>query len=222
MKRVLLSWSSGKDSAWALHMLRQQPDVEVCGLLTTFNESNHRVAMHAIRQELVQAQAMAAGLPLWAVPLPYPCPNEVYEARIRAALERARGENITHVAFGDLFLEDIRAYREQMMADSGLQPLFPLWCSANQTPALARQMLQHGLCAVLVTIDPQQLSPAFAGRRYDAQLLSDLPPHVDPCGERGEFHTFCFAGPMFRHPIRFQIGQNLQRDGFHFTDLIPL
>ncbi|MCS6992956.1 MAG: adenine nucleotide alpha hydrolase [Anaerolineales bacterium] len=222
MKRVLLSWSSGKDSAWALHVLRQQVDVEMVGLLTTFNESNGRVAMHATRRVLVQAQADLAGLPLWVVPLPSPCSNEEYEARMSAALERARRENVTHIAFGDLFLEDIRAYREKMMAGSGLQPLFPLWCSQTETPTLARKMLQNGLRAVLVTVDPKQLDPAFAGRLYDAPLLDDLPPTVDPCGERGEFHTFCFDGPMFRHPISFQIGTHVQRDGFHFTDVLPM
>jgi uncharacterized protein (TIGR00290 family) len=220
MKRVLLSWSSGKDSAWALHILRQQADVEVTGLLTTFNESNDRAAMHAIRHELVQAQADAAGLPLWPIPLPYPCPNDEYEARMSAALERARRQNVTHVAFGDLFLEEIRAYREKMMAGSGIQPIFPLWCSPAETPALSRTMLQGGLRAVVVTIDPKQLDPAFAGRLYDAQLLNELPASVDPCGERGEFHTFCFEGPMFGYPVPFKTGQVIQRDGFYFTDIL--
>ncbi len=222
MKRVLLSWSSGKDSAWALHLLRQQADIEVVGLLTTFNASNNRAAMHAIRRQLVQAQAASVGLPLWPIPLPFPCPNDEYEARMNAALERARHENITHVAFGDLFLEDIRAYREKMMSGSGIQPLFPLWCSAAETPSLARAMLQSGLRAVLVTIDPKQLDPAFAGRLYDQQLLDDLPETVDPCGERGEFHTFCFDGPMFQHPILFRMGKSVQRDDFYFTDVLPL
>ncbi len=219
MKRVLLSWSSGKDSAWALHVLRQQADVEVVGLLTTFNESNDRAAMHATRHELVRAQADSAGLPLWPIPLPSPCSNDEYEARMSAALERARRENITHVAFGDLFLEDIRAYREKSMAGSGIQPLFPLWCASSDTPALAQTMLQGGLRAILVTIDPKQLDSHFAGRMYDARLLAELPPSVDPCGERGEFHTFCFDGPMFRSPVPFKTGQVVQRDGFYFTDL---
>lgn len=221
MKRTLLSWSSGKDSAWALYILRQQVDIEVIGLLTTFNESNDRAAMHATRQELVRAQAEAARLPLWPIPLPYPCSNDEYEARMSAALERARRENVTHVAFGDLFLEDIRAYREKMMTGSGIQPLFPLWCSQTDTPALSRKMLQDGLRALLVAIDPKQLDSAFAGRLYDSQLLADLPETVDPCGERGEFHTFCFDGPMFRHPIPFRIGESVRRDGFHFTDVLP-
>lgn len=218
--RVLLSWSSGKDSAWTLHILRRQSDVEVIGLLTTFNETNYRVAMHGVRMELVLAQAEAAGIPLWPVPLPFPCSNEEYEARMRAVLARARQEGVTHVAFGDLFLEDIRAYREHMMAGSGIQPLFPLWCSAEKTPFLAREMLAGGLRAVITTLDPKRLGTAFAGRLYDAHLIRDLPETVDPCGENGEFHTFCFAGPMFAHPIPIQIGQTIERDGFLFTDII--
>lgn len=221
MKRVLLSWSSGKDSAWALHLLRQQSDVEIAALLTTFNETNQRVAMHGVRMELVQQQAQAAGLPLWAVPLPFPCSNEEYEARMSAVLERARRENITHVAFGDLFLEDIRAYREKSMAGSGIQPLFPLWRASADTPALAQAMLQGGLRAVVVTLDPKRLPPAFAGRLYDTHFLIELPKTVDPCGENGEFHTFCFEGPMFEHPIPVRAGESVTREGFIFTDLLP-
>ncbi len=220
MKRILLSWSSGKDSAWALHILRKQADVEMVGLLTTFDESNNRAAMHATRQELVQAQAEAAGLPLWPIPLPSPCSNDEYEARMSAALERARRENVTHIAFGDLFLEDIRAYRERMMTGTGIQPIFPLWRSPAETSALAQTMFQGGLRAVLVTIDPKQLAPNFAGRMYDARLLAELPETVDPCGERGEFHTFCFDGPMFSRPIPFQTGEVVQRNGFYFTDIL--
>lgn len=218
--RILLSWSSGKDSAWTLHILRRQSDVEVIGLLTTFNETNYRVAMHGVRMELVFAQAEAAGIPLWPVPLPFPCSNEEYEARMRAVLARARQEGVTHVAFGDLFLEDIRAYREHMMAGTGIQPLFPLWCSAEKTLSLAREMLAGGLRAVITTLDPKQLGTAFAGRLYDAHLIRDFPKTVDPCGENGEFHTFCFAGPMFAHSIPIQIGQTIERDGFLFTDII--
>ncbi|MGQ9833562.1 MAG: ATP-binding protein [Candidatus Villigracilaceae bacterium] len=221
MKRVLLSWSSGKDSAWALHLLRRQSDVEIVALLTTFNETNNRVAMHGVRMELVEQQAQAAGLPLWAVPLPFPCSNEEYEARMSAVLKRARRENITHVAFGDLFLEDIRAYREKSMAGSGIQPLFPLWCSPAETPALAQAMIQGGLRTVIVTLDPKRLSPAFAGRLYDTRFLLELPETVDPCGENGEFHTFCFEGPMFEHLIAIRTGETVTRDGFVFTDLLP-
>lgn len=219
--RILLSWSSGKDSAWTLHVLRQQSDVEIVGLLTTFNETNNRVAMHGVRMELVEKQAEAAGVPLWSVPLPFPCSNEEYEARMRAVIERARREGVTHVAFGDLFLEGIRAYRERMMTGTGIQPLFPLWRTQDGTKALADEMLAGGLRAVLTTIDPKQLDPTFAGRLYDECLLAELPASVDPCGENGEFHTFCFAGPMFEHPIPIRVGETVTRDGFVFSDLLP-
>ncbi|MBI4762660.1 MAG: ATP-binding protein [Chloroflexota bacterium] len=219
--RILLSWSSGKDSAWALHTLRRQRDVEIVGLLTTFNETNNRVAMHGVRMELVKKQAEAAGVPLWSVPLPFPCSNEEYEARMRAVIERARREGVTHVAFGDLFLEDIRAYRERMMTGTGIQPLFPLWRARDDTKALADEMLAGGLRAALTTIDPKQLDPTFAGRMYDERLLAELPASVDPCGENGEFHTFCFAGPMFEHPIPIRVGEIVTRDGFVFSDLLP-
>ncbi len=219
MKRVLLSWSSGKDSAWALHILRQQTGVEVAGLLTTFNETNNRVAMHGVRMELVQKQAEAADLPLWSVPLPFPCSNEEYEARMRAVIQRARGAGVTHAAFGDLFLEDIRAYRERMMAGTGIQPLFPIWRTRSNTKALAEEMLAGGLRAILVTIDPKQLDSALAGRFYDEHLLRELAESVDPCGENGEFHTFCFDGPMFKRPISIQVGETVTRDGFLFTEL---
>ncbi len=219
-QRVLLSWSSGKDSAWALHLLRQQR-VELADLLTTFNESADRVAMHAVRRELVEAQARAAELPLWPVWLPWPCPNEVYEERMRQAVDRARQEGITHIAFGDLFLEDIRDYRIRKLAGTGIEPLFPLWGTPADTPALARTMLAAGLRAVLTCVDPKQLDPRFVGRDFDAALLGELPPAVDPCGERGEFHTFCHAGPMFREPVGVRLGETVQRDGFWFADLQP-
>lgn len=219
--RALLSWSSGKDSAWALHVLRQNPEVEIVGLLTTFNEAADRVAMHAVRRTLVEAQAAAAGLPLWAVPLPWPCSNAAYEERMSAALGRARHEGITHVAFGDLFLEEIRNYRIRQLSGTGLEPLFPLWCSPAETPELAQRMLAGGLRAVLTCVDPKQLAEPFVGRRYDAAFLADLPPGVDPCGERGEFHTFCFGGPMFGAEIAIQVGETVSRDGFCFADLAP-
>jgi diphthamide synthase (EF-2-diphthine--ammonia ligase) len=218
MPRVLLSWSSGKDSAWALHRLRADPDVEVVGLLTTFNASIDRVAMHAVRRALVFAQAAAVGLPLWPVELPWPCPNEQYEARMRVALERARGERITHVAFGDLFLEDIRAYREQKLAGTGLTPLFPIWGSADDTTTLADAMRAAGMRAVITCVDPRQLSPAFAGRWWEPAAL---PSGVDPCGEHGEFHTFCVAGPMFAAPIAVDVGETVERDGFVYADVMP-
>jgi uncharacterized protein (TIGR00290 family) len=218
-QQVLLSWSSGKDSAWTLHVLGQQPDVEVVGLLTTFNEAAGRVAMHAVRRELVEAQAAAAGLPLWPVQLPWPCSNEVYEERMRGAIERARGAGVTHVAFGDLYLEDIRAYRVKQLAGTGVEPLFPIWGTPADTPGLARRMLDAGLRAVLTCVDPKQLSERFAGRCFEPALLDDLPPGVDPCGERGEFHTFCCAGPMFSRPISVRVGEIVCKDSFWFADV---
>jgi uncharacterized protein (TIGR00290 family) len=221
-RKVLLSWSSGKDSAWALHVLRRQPDVELVGLLTTFNETFDRVAMHAVRRELVESQARAAGLPLYSIPLPWPCSNEIYEQRLAAAVARARQQGITHFAFGDLFLQDIRAYRIRQLAGTGIEPLFPLWGCPADTPALARQMLAGGLRALLTCVDLAQLPEQFAGREFDADLLRELPPQVDPCGEKGEFHSFCYAGPMFAAPVAVRRGETVCRDGFCYADLLPV
>jgi uncharacterized protein (TIGR00290 family) len=217
--RALLSWSSGKDAAWALHVLRQQGDVEVVGLLTTVNRAFERVAMHAVREQLLEAQAQAAGLPLWKVDIPFPCPNEAYETAMGAACAKAASEGIEAIAFGDLFLEDIRAYRVEKLAGSGLRPLFPLW--GRDTAALAQEMIAGGLKAALTCVDPGRLDPAFAGRAFDAALLADLPPAVDPCGERGEFHSFAWDGPMFSHPVPIRRGEVVERDGFVFADLLP-
>lgn len=220
-RRVLLSWSSGKDCAWTLHVLRQQPDVELVGLLTTFNEAADRVAMHAVRRELAERQATATGLPLWSVPLPSPCSNEEYEARMRALIARAQAAGVSQVAFGDLFLEDVRDYRMRMMAGTGIEPVFPIWCPPGETPVLARRMIDAGLRALLTCVDPRQLDPRFVGRSFDAELLAELPAGVDPCGERGEFHSFCHAGPMFEAPIPVRLGETVTRDGFCFADLLP-
>jgi len=217
--KVLLAWSSGKDSAWSLHVLRRQEGVEVAGLLTTVNESFGRVAMHAVRRELLEAQARAAGLPLVSVPIPYPCPNEVYEAAMDRSLAGARAAGIEAVAFGDLFLEDIRRYREERMAATGLGLLFPLW--GRPTRALAEEMIEGGLRARLTCVDPRQLDAAFAGRAFDHGLLAELPPGVDPCGERGEFHTFAWDGPMFERAVPITVGEVVTRDGFVFADLLP-
>jgi uncharacterized protein (TIGR00290 family) len=217
MKNVLLSWSSGKDSAWSLHVLRQDPSNDVRALVTTFNEAAGRVAMHAVRRSLVEAQAEMVGLPLWQVPLPSPCSNGIYEQQMRAVMAMARAEGFTHVAFGDLFLEDIRRYREERMVGTGLDPLFPLW--GIPTDALASTMIGAGLEATLTCVDPKQLGRRFVGRRFDATLLAELPPGVDPCGERGEFHSFCHAGPMFARPIDIEVGEVVERDGFVFADL---
>ena len=219
-RRVWLAWSSGKDCAWALHVLRQQPDVEVVGLLTTVNEAADRVAMHAVRRTLLEVQASAVGLPLRLVYLPWPCSNEEYERRMSEVIVQARDAGVTHMAFGDLMLEDIRAYRIRQLSGTGIEPLFPLWKPAGGTEALAKQMIQSGVKAVLTCIDPKQLSESFIGRWYDDVLLSELPAAVDPCGEHGEFHTFCFDGPMFTHAIPIQVGEIITRDGFCFADVM--
>lgn len=218
MKKVLLSWSSGKDSAWALHLLRQCDDVAVVALVTTFNEAFGRVAMHAVRRELVQAQAEQAGLPLWEIPLPWPCSNEQYEAQMNGVCERAMAEGIEQVAFGDLYLREIRAYREKQLAGTGLEPVFPCW--EIPTRELAREMIAAGVRARLTCVDPKQLDMRFAGREFDEELLRDLPEGVDPCGENGEFHTFCYASPVFREGIAVVAGEVVERDGFCFADLV--
>jgi uncharacterized protein (TIGR00290 family) len=217
--KALLAWSSGKDSAWALQVLRTQDEVEVVGLLTTIEAARERVAMHAVRAELLRAQAAAVGLPLTEVPLPWPCSNAQYEAATDAAFAGARAAGVTVAAFGDLFLEDIRRYREDRMTATGLRPIFPLW--GQPTDALARRMIAGGLRARLTCVDARQLAPAFAGRDFDAALLAELPPAVDPCGERGEFHTFVYDGPMFERPIPIRGGELVARDGFVFADLLP-
>jgi uncharacterized protein (TIGR00290 family) len=215
--KVLVSWSSGKDSAWLVHTLRAQREVELGGLLTTVNEAVQRVAMHAVRVELLEAQADALGLPLWQIPIPMPCSNEVYERAMAAAVGRAVGEGFTHVAFGDLFLEDVRRYREERLAGTGLTPIFPLF--GADTAALAREMVAAGLVARLTCVDPRVLDRRFAGRDFDTALLAELPASVDPCGERGEFHSFAYAGPMFSQPIPIKSGEVVERDGFVFVDL---
>jgi uncharacterized protein (TIGR00290 family) len=219
-RRTLLSWSSGKDSAWTLHELTRAGDVEVVGLLSTLSEPYDRVAMHAVRRSLLDAQARAAGLPLWPVVLPSPCSNEAYEAAMATALARARAEGVEAIAFGDLFLEDIRRYREEKLAPTGIRPLFPLW--GRPTAALARDMLAAGVVAHLTCVDPRQVPAALAGRRWDAALLAELPPTADPCGERGEFHTFVSAGPMFAVPVGVCTGEIVERDGFVFADLLTV
>ena len=215
--KTLVSWSSGKDSAWMLHVLKQDPSIEVGGLLTTMNEQFDRVAMHAVRRRLLEAQADAAGAPLRTVQLPWPCTNEQYEERMRVAVAQAVAEGFTHVAFGDLFLEDVRKYREQKLAGTGLTPLFPIW--GIPTDQLATQMVESGLRSVLTCINPKHLDRSFAGRQFNRALLDDLPAGVDKCGERGEFHSFAWDGPMFNHPVAIEVGEVVDRDGFVFADV---
>jgi uncharacterized protein (TIGR00290 family) len=222
MKKILLSWSGGKDSAWTLHVLRQpgrfSTQFEVAGLLTTVNEKFGRVAIHGFREELLDRQAAATGLPLWKVPLPFPCTNEEYEARMAMVCERAVREGFSGIAFGDLFLEDIRAYRVAKLAGTGLEPVFPIW--GIPTDELAAQMMAGGLRARLTCVDPRKLPAEFAGREWDAELLRELPGGIDPCGENGEFHTFAFAGPMFGGEIPVVTGERVKRDGFVYADLL--
>lgn len=216
---VWLSWSSGKDSAWTLHVLRQRQDLVVSALVTTVNREVSRVAMHGVRQVLVEAQARALGLPLITVALPHPCSNEAYEHAMDAVWARATREAVSWIAFGDLFLEDIRHYREAQLQQAGLAPVFPIWGLA--TAALARRMIADGLRAVVTCVDPHRLPASFAGRLFDRQFLDDLPDDVDPCGERGEFHTFAFDGPMFSYPVAISLGDTVERDGFVFADVRP-
>jgi uncharacterized protein (TIGR00290 family) len=216
MKRVLLSWSSGKDSAWTLHVLRQDPDVEVVGLLTTLNEEYDRVAMHSTRLSLLQAQAAATGLPMRTVSLPWPCSNQIYEKRLGAACAQAVRDGVDAIAFGDLFLADLRAYREKNLAPTGLEPLFPLW--GRPTDALAREMVAGGLRARLTAVDPIRLPARFAGREFDAELLDALPKDVDACGEHGEYHTCVYAGPVFSHALTLTEGEMVARDGYVYVD----
>jgi uncharacterized protein (TIGR00290 family) len=216
--RILVSWSSGKDSAWALHVLNQKHPGAVAGLLTTVNEARDRVAMHAVRREMFEAQAEAAGLPLRCVYIPEPCSNEQYERQMATAVQLAIDDGFTHIAFGDLFLEQIRRYREQRLAGTGLTPLFPVW--GLPTAQLARDMIDAGLRARVVCVDTRILTPRFVGREFDADLLAELPGRVDPCGENGEFHTCVYDGPMFRHAIPVDNGEVVRRDPFVWKDLL--
>jgi uncharacterized protein (TIGR00290 family) len=216
--RAVLAWSSGKDCAWALHVLRQENLVEVVGLLCTVNEHFDRVAMHGVRSELLRTQATAVGLPLHEVPIPWPCSNEAYESAMAVAVERLRHDGVSVMAFGDLFLDGIRKYREDKLRGTGLVPSFPLWGSLTGT--LAREMIAGGLRARLTCIDPKQLPAEFAGREFDVELLGELPEGVDPCGEHGEFHSFAYDGPMFRHAVPIRTGEIVDRDGFVFADLL--
>jgi uncharacterized protein (TIGR00290 family) len=219
MRKTMLSWSSGKDSAWALHVLRQDPDVRVDGLFCTINEAFERVAMHAVRVTLLQMQADSVGLPVQLIPIPYPCSNAEYAKIMNGFVAREKERGVECFAFGDLFLEDIREYRERTLSGTGIEPIFPLW--GMDTRTLSTTMLESGLRAQVTCVDPSQLAPEFSGREYDTNFLTDIPPGVDPCGENGEFHSFAFDGPMFVHRINIKVGETTNRDKFVFTDLLP-
>jgi uncharacterized protein (TIGR00290 family) len=216
--RALISWSSGKDSAFALYEVRQAGEFDVVGAVTTVTETFGRVSIHGVREEILRAQLEAAALPPQIVPIPYPCPNEIYEARMGEAVARAVKDGITHMIFGDLYLAEIRTYREQKLAGTGITPVFPLW--EKPTRALAQAMIASGLEAYLATVDLKKLSAEFAGRKFDAKLLADLPVEVDPCGENGEFHTCVVAGPMFSHRLDVKQGERVERDGYAYCDLV--
>ena len=216
--KVLVSWSTGKDSAWMLHRLQQCRDLQLVGLVSTVNAEFERVAMHGVRTELVTQQASVAGLPWIPIDLPWPCSNAEYERIMADFIARAVDDGVTHMAFGDLFLEDVRAYREKMLAGTGITPLFPLW--EIPTDELAAEMIDAGLRATLTCLDPRKLPSEFAGREFDATLLAELPEACDPCGEYGEFHSFAWDGPMFRQPVAIERGETVERDGFVFTDLL--
>ena len=218
MKKALIAWSSGKDSAWALHEVRRAGEFEIAGALTTVTHEFCRVSMHGVREDLLAAQLEAARLPAVVVRIPFPCPNDVYERQMAAALSEAKRNGVSHVVFGDLFLEDIRAYRVSRLAEIGITPVFPLW--HRPTAALARQMIEGGLEARLVCIDRKKLPAGFAGRRFDRALLESLPQDIDPCGENGEFHTCVTAGPMLERAIKVTLGGTVERDGFAFSDLM--
>lgn len=218
--RVALSWSSGKDSAWTLHLLRRTPGIEIAALITTFNEAANRVAMHAVRRELVEIQAARVGLPVWTIDLPWPCSNAVYEELMAGVCRRAVQNRVTGIAFGDLFLRDIRAYREKQLETTGLQPLFPVW--QIPTRELAWEMIRAGVKAKVTCVDPAKLDRSYAGRDFDAGFLNSLPDQVDPCGENGEFHTFVYDAPVFSSAIKVEAGEIVERDGFVFADVLPL
>ena len=219
LPKALIAWSSGKDSAWALHVARRRGEFEVVGALTTVTGDFERVSMHGVREALLRAQLEAAGLPATVVRIPYPCPNEIYEQKMAAAMQDAKAQGVTHIIFGDLYLEDVRAYREKNLAGTGITPVFPLW--QVPTGQLARDMIEAGVEAHLAVVDMKKLPASFAGRRFDAALLDALPAGSDPCGENGEFHTFVSAGPMLARKIPVSVGVTVERDGFAFADLVP-
>jgi len=217
--KALIAWSSGKDSAWALHVMRLAGDFEIVGALTTMTDAFNRVSMHGVREELLRAQLDAAGLRPVIIHIPFPCPNEVYELKMMEAMAAARAAGVTHVIFGDLFLEDVRAYRERQLSGTGIAPVFPLW--GRPTRTLAYDMIDAGTEAYVCTVDLKKLPASFAGHRFDRVLLEALPAGIDPCGENGEFHSFVSAGPMLSRKVAVDTGETVERDGFAYTDLLP-
>jgi uncharacterized protein (TIGR00290 family) len=217
--KLCLAWSGGKDSAWALHLLRQAAEFDVVALVTTLNGEFQRIAIHGTREELLDRQAASTGIPLWKVRLPWPCTNADYESRMAAVCQRAASEGITQFAFGDLFMQDIRAYRETMLFGTGLTPVFPCWLL--DTALLAREMIASGIHAKLTCVDHKLLDASFAGRDFDPTLLNDLPQSVDPCGERGEFHTFVWSSPDFAAPVPCRHSHTIERDGYAYAELLP-
>jgi uncharacterized protein (TIGR00290 family) len=217
-QKTMLAWSSGKDSAWALHVLKQNPEIELVGLFSTINEAFNRVAMHAVRLELLMKQAQFAGLPMDIINIPFPCSNQEYEDRMAAFIEKALEKKIERIAFGDLFLEDVRKYREEKLEGTGITPIFPLWGIPTRT--LSKEMIWGGLKAVITSIDPKLMPPEFIGKQYNQSFLQQIPDTVDPCGENGEFHTFAFSGPMFKEPINITVGEIVHRDGYVFADIL--
>lgn len=218
-RKTLLSWSSGKDSAWALHVLQRDPHIDVVGLFCTVNKAFNRVTMHGVRVELLQQQAQSTGLPLHIIHIPHPCGNDAYADTMRSFVGEAKNDDIECFAFGDLFLEEVRRYREERLKGTGITPIFPIW--GIPTRELSRTMIAAGLKAKITCIDPKRIADAFAGREYDESFLDDIPADVDPCGEHGEFHSFAFDGPMFQYAIEISLGETVHRDGFVFTDLLP-
>lgn len=218
-KKVLLSWSSGKDSAWAFEVLRKKEDFEIVGIFTTVNAAFERVAMHAVRQELLEMQADSLGLPLRVIAIPYPCSDEAYEKVMRAFIAEVKEEGVEYMAFGDLFLEDVRQYRCRNLKSTGIEPIFPLW--GCMTKNLAQEMIAQGLRARITCVDPRKIPAEFAGLEFDSAFLDALPAECDPCGENGEFHSFVYDAPFFKYPLKIKTGDIVERDQFVFADVLP-
>jgi uncharacterized protein (TIGR00290 family) len=218
-KKTLISWSTGKDSAWALHVLRQNSEIEIVGLFCTVNKVFDRVAVHGVRIDLLRQQAQSINLPLHIVYIPYPCSNEEYENAMKAFISKTEEMGIEYFAFGDLFLENVRSYREKLLHGTGIKPLFPIW--GTSTDSLSRQMISSGLKAVITCVGQKHLTSEFVGREYNESFINEIPKHIDPCGENGEFHSFAYDGPTFRYPIEIALGEIVFKEDACFIDLLP-